>query len=171
MLVVSYLALQACISFCGVSDKSGALLFLPCSQKMPLRGGANQLPKFMPTSFFGRVSRLGGGFWHSDKEIQVYTGMLPRLAPSWPQILQIRISFRSRTDLVLDADHALDFLSYLVLLACISFGGVLDKRGAANSQNGQETHCNKHYNSRNATGNILHKFTIFADYVCVMHCN
>ena len=32
----SYLALQACISFCSVSDKSGASLFLPCSHKMPL---------------------------------------------------------------------------------------------------------------------------------------
>ena len=32
----------------------------------------------------------------------------------------IRISFRSRSDLVLDADHALDFFSYLVLQACIS---------------------------------------------------
>ena len=42
--------------------------------------------------------------------------MLPCLAPSWPQIMQIRISFRSRSDLVLDADHALDFLSYLVYI-------------------------------------------------------
>ena len=33
MLVVSYLALQACISLCSVSEKSGALLFLPCSHK------------------------------------------------------------------------------------------------------------------------------------------
>ena len=31
MLVVSHLALQACISFCSFSDKSGALLFSPCS--------------------------------------------------------------------------------------------------------------------------------------------
>ena len=31
MLVVSYLALQACILFSSVSDKSDALLFLPCS--------------------------------------------------------------------------------------------------------------------------------------------
>ena len=35
---------------------------------------------------------------------------LPCLVPQWPQIMQIRISFRSRSDLVLDADHALDFL-------------------------------------------------------------
>ena len=33
MLVVSYLALQACISFCSISDESGALLCLPCSHK------------------------------------------------------------------------------------------------------------------------------------------
>ena len=39
----------------------------------------------------------------------MYAGMLPCLAPSWPQIMQIRISFRSRSDLVLDVDHALDF--------------------------------------------------------------
>ena len=58
--------------------------------------------------------------WRSNKEILVYTGVLPCLVPSWLQIMQIRISFRSRSDLVLDADHALDF-SYLVLQACISF--------------------------------------------------
>ena len=51
--------------------------------------------------------------------------------PSWPQIMQIRISFRSRSDLVLDADHALDFSSYLVLQACISFCSVSDKSGAS----------------------------------------
>ena len=50
--------------------------------------------------------------------------MLPCLVPQWPQILQIRISFRSRSDLVLDVDHALDF--YLALQACISFCSVSD---------------------------------------------
>ena len=39
--------------------------------------------------------------WPSNiRKILVYTGMLPYLAPSWPQIKQIRISFRSRSDLV-----------------------------------------------------------------------
>ena len=41
--------------------------------------------------------------------------------------------FVSRSDLVLiflDADHFLDFLSYLVLQACISFFSVSDKSGA-----------------------------------------
>ena len=33
MLAISYLALQACLSFCSVSDTSGASLLLPCSQK------------------------------------------------------------------------------------------------------------------------------------------
>ena len=61
----------------------------------------------------------------------MYTGMLPCLVPSWPDIMQIRISFRSRSDLVLDADHALDFLSYLVLQACILFCCVSDKSGAS----------------------------------------
>ena len=60
----------------------------------------------------------------------MYTGMLPCLVPSWPQIMQIRISFRSRSDLVLDADQALDFSSDLVFQACISFYSVLDKSGA-----------------------------------------
>ena len=35
----------------------------------------------------------------------------------------------SRSDLVLDADHALDFVSDLAFQACISFYGVLDKSG------------------------------------------
>ena len=39
-------------------------------------------------------------------------------------------SFRSRSDLVLDADHVLDFLSDLAFRACISFYSVLDKGGA-----------------------------------------
>ena len=50
--------------------------------------------------------------------------MLPRLVPSWPRIMQIRISFRSRSDLVLDADQALDLLSDLASQACISFCSV-----------------------------------------------
>ena len=44
--------------------------------------------------------------------------------------MQIRISFRSRSDLVLDADHAVDFLSDLAFQACISFYSVFDKSGA-----------------------------------------
>ena len=65
----------------------------------------------MPISFFRRVSRFEvfQDAWRSNKESLVYAGMLPCLATSWPQIMQIRISFRSRSDLVLDADHALDF--------------------------------------------------------------
>ena len=45
--------------------------------------------------------------------------------------MQIHISFRSRSDLVLDADHAFDFLSYLVLQACISLCSVSDTSGAS----------------------------------------
>ena len=44
--------------------------------------------------------------------------------------MQLRISFRPRSDLVLDADHALDFLSDLAFQACISLYSVLDKSGA-----------------------------------------
>ena len=65
------------------------------------------------------------------RKMLVYTGMLPCLVPSWPQIMQIRISFRSRSDLILDADNALEFSSYLVLQACISFCSVSDKSGAS----------------------------------------
>ena len=36
-------------------------------------------------------------------------------------MMQIRISLRSHSDLVLDADDALEFFSYLALQACISF--------------------------------------------------
>ena len=39
-------------------------------------------------------------------KILVHTGMLPCLVPQWPQAMQ---TFVSRSDLVLDADHALDF--------------------------------------------------------------
>ena len=60
----------------------------------------------------------------------MYTGMLPCLVLSWPQIVQLRISFQSRSDLDLDAEHALDFLSYLVFQACILFCSALDKSGA-----------------------------------------
>ena len=43
------------------------------------------------------------------RKILLYPGLLPCLVLSWPQIMQIRSSFRSRSHLVLDADHALDF--------------------------------------------------------------
>ena len=33
MLAISYLVLQACVSFCITSDKCGACLFVPCSHK------------------------------------------------------------------------------------------------------------------------------------------
>ena len=56
--------------------------------------------------------------------------MLPCLVPQWPQAVQLHISFRSHSDLVLDADHALDFFSDLAFQACISFYSVLDKDGA-----------------------------------------
>ena len=47
------------------------------------------------------------------------------------QIRQIRISFRSHSDLVLDVDHALDSLSDLNLQACILCCSVSDKSGAS----------------------------------------
>ena len=97
-------------------------------------GGANYLPKFLTISFFKRVSLfLGvfGTFGPPIREIFVYTGMLPCLVPSWPQIMQLRISFRSRSDLGLDADPMpWIFLSDLAFQACISFYSVLGRSGA-----------------------------------------
>ena len=58
-------------------------------------------------------------------------GMLPCLVSSWPQIMLIRISLRSRSDLVLDADHALGFLSNLLLQVCIAFCNISDKSGVS----------------------------------------
>ena len=45
MLVVSYLALQACISLCSVSDKSGALLFSLGGSQEGGFGGCSPVPK------------------------------------------------------------------------------------------------------------------------------
>ena len=49
MLIVSYLALQPCISFCSVSDKSGALL---------LFGGHPKLGTLKPVSRVFRIFRV-----------------------------------------------------------------------------------------------------------------
>ena len=90
-------------------------------------GGANLLPKLMPISFFGRVSRLWGVSRHLALQwgkSQCILECYPVL--SCPQIMQIHISFRSRADLVLDPDHALGFLSYLALQACNSLCSVSD---------------------------------------------
>ena len=65
------------------------------------------------------------------EKIPVCPGIFPCLARWWPQIMQTDISFRSRSDLGLDADHLLDCLgTYLVLQACTSFSCVSDKSGA-----------------------------------------
>ena len=65
----------------------------------------------MPILFFSGVYldfKVFQDIWYSNKEkILVYTGALPCLVPSWPQNMQIRISFRSRSDLVVDADQFL----------------------------------------------------------------
>ena len=45
------------------------------------------------------------------RKILVHTGNKPLcLVPYWPQIMQTHISFRTRSELVLDADHSLDLL-------------------------------------------------------------
>ena len=56
----------------------------------------------------------------------MYTGMPPCLALHGLKLCK----FVSRSDLVLDAYHALDFLSDLAFQACISLYSVLDKSGA-----------------------------------------
>ena len=64
-----------------------------------MSGGGNLLPKFMPILFFRRASRFWGvqDTWRSNKESpSVYWG-LPCLVPWWPQMMQIRISFWSRS--------------------------------------------------------------------------
>ena len=64
--------------------------------------------------------------------ILVYAGMLPCLVPQWPQIVQACISFRSRSDLVLDADHSLDFLGWqFPILLCRRASRFSDKTGAS----------------------------------------
>ena len=65
-----------------------------------MSGGANYLPKFLPILFFRRASRFIG-VSVPIRKILVYAGMLPCLVPSWPQSMQLRISFRSCSDLVL----------------------------------------------------------------------
>ena len=61
----------------------------------------------------------------SSKEILVGTGMLPCLVPSWPQIMQIRISFRSRSDLCSGCWRCLGFF----ILS--RFSSVSDRSGAS----------------------------------------
>ena len=66
--------------------------------------------------------------WPSNKEnpsVYWHATLSCPFNESWPQMMQIRISFRSRSDLGLDADHG--FLSDLAFQACISFYSVLDK--------------------------------------------
>ena len=61
---------------------------------------------------------------HSNKENSSVSWNASLSCPEWPQIMQICISFQSRSDLVLDADHSLDVLG--AHLVC----SVSDKTGA-----------------------------------------
>ena len=74
----------------------------------------------MPISLFRRVSCYEGfsDIWYFDKEILGRPGVLPCLVPQWPQIMQRCMSFRCRSDLVLDADHSLDFSGTYLVLHC-----------------------------------------------------
>ena len=99
-----------------------------------MSGGANLLPKLMPISFSGvhLIFEVFQDTWRSNKgNPSAYWNAALSCPFIWPQTMQICISFRSRSDLVLDAHHVLDFLSYLVLQACVSFCSVSDKSGAS----------------------------------------
>ena len=82
-----------------------------------MSGGSNYLPNFLPISFSGvyLVLWVFRDIWPSNKENRSVYWHATLSCPSWPQIMQICISSRSRFDLVLDADHALDFF-YLISL-------------------------------------------------------
>ena len=86
-----------------------------------MSGGAKYLPKLLPISFSGVYQ----DFWPSKMENpSVYwhaTLSCPLMASNYMQIC---------SDLILDADHALDSLSDLAFQAYISFYSVLDKSGA-----------------------------------------
>ena len=97
-----------------------------------MSGGAKYLPKLLPISFSGvyLVLYVFRGIWPSNRENPSVYWHATLSCPSWPQIMQICMSFRSRSDLVLDDDHALDyFLSDLAFQARISFYSVFDKSG------------------------------------------
>ena len=80
--------------------------------------------------------------WHSNKENPSVcwhaTLSYPLLASNYAHLYLVPISFCSRSDLVLDADHSLNFLGtqesvrncWLALQTCISFCSVSDKSGA-----------------------------------------
>ena len=76
-----------------------------------MSGGGNLLPKFMTTSFFRRVSRVFEVFqdtWRSNKKILVC------ILTRYPVLSLDRLklcNFVSRSDLALDADHSVDFLT------------------------------------------------------------
>ena len=96
-------------------------------------GGVNSLPK-IHADLQACISFLRCT-WRSSKESpRVYWGATlscPFMASNDANSYLVLISFRSRSDVVLDADHALDVLSYLVFLqTCILFCSVSDKSGA-----------------------------------------
>ena len=70
----------------------------------------------MPISFSGAYPVFLRCFRTSGTPIRKILGrhgVLPGLVPQWPQIMQIRISFRSLSDQFLNADQSLDFLGGL----------------------------------------------------------
>ena len=100
------------------SENVGALVGLCQKTKkiyiyiyMFMSGGGNCYPNSCRSRFSGvhLVFEVFQMPVAPTRKMLVYTGMLPCLVPSWPQIMQIRISFRSRSNLALDADNALDF--------------------------------------------------------------
>ena len=99
-------------------------------------GGANFYLNSRQSRFSGvyLVLKVFRDIWPSNKENpSVYlhaTLSCPFLASNYSISYLVPISFRSRSDLVLISDHALDFLSDLAFQACISSYSVPDKSGA-----------------------------------------
>ena len=65
------------------------------------------------------------GIWHSNKRNPSVSSHATMSCPLMAQIMQICMSFRSRSDLVLDAEHSLYFLPCLVLQPSDKSGALL----------------------------------------------
>ena len=72
---LSYLVLQACISVCSVSDKSGASMFLPCSHKNAVAHMHTETvgQLWRGSSNFGQTPSNPAKIWLSPVKIQSLT--------------------------------------------------------------------------------------------------
>ena len=89
MPVVSYLALQACISLCSIADKSGAFLFLPCSQRNAVAhvGGntwSNRVTATLLCVTYGRTP-----WWRHRPSTLLFSRIVPEKR-FWGLVLRVR---------------------------------------------------------------------------------